>query len=115
MDKSKPAPYSAGDLISYDNNKFVGVILSVDSMGGIGSDSIRLINEEGVVINIRGSQVSKRFDHKELVRQQAMDAKRNTIYHNNVVKIINGVYQGRKGVIKYIYKNVVFLWDKVFQ
>lgn len=116
MDKSKPAPYSAGDLVSYDNNKYVGVVLSVDSMGGPGSDSLRIINEEGLVTNIRGSQVSKRFDQKDLrTKQQAVDAKRNTIYHNNVVKVINGVYQGRKGTIKYIYKNVVFLWDKAFQ
>lgn len=32
-----------------------------------------------------------------------------------MVKIINGVYQGRKGVIKYLHKDVVFLWDKAFQ
>jgi len=55
MERSKPAVYSAGDLISYDNNKFVGVVLSVDSMGGVGSDLIRLINEEGAVCNIRGN------------------------------------------------------------
>jgi ribosomal protein L24 len=55
MDKAKPAPYSAGDLITYDNNKYVGVVLSVDSMGGPGSDLIRLINEEGTVCNIRGN------------------------------------------------------------
>lgn len=55
MDKAKPAPYSAGDLISYDNNKYVGVVLSVDSMGGPGSDLIRLINEEGTVCTIRGN------------------------------------------------------------
>jgi transcription elongation factor len=116
MDKAKPAPYSAGDLITYDNNKYVGVVLSVDSMGGPGSDLIRLISEDGSVQNIRGNQVSKRFDQRELkTKQQSVDAKRNTIYNNNVVKIINGVYQGRKGVIKYLHKDVVFLWDKAFQ
>ena len=116
MERSKPALYCAGDLIAYDNNKFVGVVLSVDSMGGIGSDLIRLINEEGAVQNIRGNQVSKKFDQRDLrIKQQAVDAKRNTIYHNNVVKVISGVYQGRKGVIKYIHKNILFLWDKAFQ
>ena len=76
---------------------------------------IRLINEEGTVCNIRGNQVSKRFDQRDLkTKQQSVDAKRNTIYYNNVVKIINGVYQGRKGVIKYLHKDVVFLWDKAF-
>lgn len=31
MDKGKAPSYQAGDLISYDNNKMVGVVLSVDS------------------------------------------------------------------------------------
>jgi transcription elongation factor len=31
-----------------------------------------------------------------------------------VVKIIGGKYKGRKGVIKYINKNILFLWDKEF-
>ena len=44
-----------------------------------------------------------------------MDARNNTIYSNNVVRVISGPYQGRKGVIKYIQKGVVFLWDKAFQ
>lgn len=30
------------------------------------------------------------------------------------MKIINGQYQGRKGVIKFIVKNVIFLWDREF-
>lgn len=92
MERAKPPLYCAGDLISYDNNKFVGVVLSVDSMGGVGSDLIRLINEEGTVCNIRGNQVSKKFDQRDLrIKQQAVDAKRNTIYHNNVVKVISGM------------------------
>jgi len=44
-----------------------------------------------------------------------VDARNNTIYSNNVVRVISGPYQGRKGVIKYIQKGVVFLWDKAFQ
>lgn len=31
-----------------------------------------------------------------------------------MVKIIAGNYKGRKGVIKYIHKNILFLWDKEF-
>ena len=65
MDKSKAAPYQAGDLINYDNNKNCGVVLSVDSMSGGPTDTIRVINEEGKVINIRGMQISKRFDPRD--------------------------------------------------
>ncbi len=70
MDKAKPPPYSAGDLICYDNNKYAGVVLSVDSMGGPGSDLIRLINEDGAVITIRGNQISKRFDTRDFKIKQ---------------------------------------------
>jgi transcription elongation factor len=65
MDKTKAAPYQAGDLINFDNNKNCGVVLSVDSMGGGPSDTIRVINEEGKIVNIRGIQISKRFDSKD--------------------------------------------------
>ena len=47
IDKTKAPPYRAGDLISYENNKYVGVVLQVDFHGGGGSDSVRVINEEG--------------------------------------------------------------------
>lgn len=43
-----------------------------------------------------------------------IDSQRNTLYPDNVVKIISGKYKGRKGVIKYVFKNVLFLWDKEF-
>ena len=55
LDKTKSAPYLAGDLISYENNKLCGVVLSVDSMGGGASDTLKIINEEGKVMTIRGS------------------------------------------------------------
>ena len=32
-----------------------------------------------------------------------------------MVKIVNGKFKGRKGVIKYIFKTIVFLWDRDFQ
>jgi hypothetical protein len=66
MDKTKAAPYQAGDLINYDNNKNCGVVLSVDSMGGGPTDTIRVINEEGKVLNIRGMQISRRFDPRDI-------------------------------------------------
>jgi transcription elongation factor len=43
-----------------------------------------------------------------------VDSHRNTLYTDNVVKVTAGKYKGRKGVIRYIYKNTLFLWDKDF-
>lgn len=36
MSKSKSIQYQAGDMVSYNQNKNVGVILQVDSVGGSG-------------------------------------------------------------------------------
>ncbi len=47
-------------------------------------------------------------------KTSAIDSQRNTIYAENVVKIINGKYKGRKGTIRHIYKNTLFMWDKEF-
>jgi len=30
------------------------------------------------------------------------------------VKVTEGAFKGRKGVIKHIHKNTLFLWDKEF-
>jgi ribosomal protein L24 len=43
-----------------------------------------------------------------------LDSKRNPITKNDTVKIINGHYKGKKGVIMNIYKNVVFLHNVDF-
>lgn len=43
-----------------------------------------------------------------------MDSVGNTISTENVVKCSEGRYKGRKGVVKHIHKNTVFLWDKEF-
>lgn len=45
----------------------------------------------------------------------AIDSQRNAIYIDNVVKIVGGTYKGRKGVVKYIHRDIVFLWDREFQ
>ncbi len=47
-------------------------------------------------------------------KTSTVDSQRNTIYTDNVVKIIAGKYKGRKGVIKYIYRTTLFLWDREF-
>ena len=65
MGKSKSSPYQAGDLVNYDNNKNCGVVLSVDSLGGGPTDTIRIINDEGRIVNIRGMQISRIFDPKD--------------------------------------------------
>lgn len=56
--------------------------------------------------------INKKFQKDK--RASIFDAHHNTIHIDNVVKCISGRFQGRKGSIKFIFKNTLFLWDKDF-
>ena len=91
-------------MVSYNNSKNIGVVLQVHE------DSLKVINDNGEIQNIKIGDINKKYEDKK----PAIDSQRNTIYPDNVVKITQGKYKGRKGVIKYIFKNTLFLWDKEF-
>lgn len=93
-------------MISYNNNKNVGVVLQVQE------DYLKVINDHGEIKNIKLTDVDKKFERDR--KANTVDSQRNTLYTDNVIKIIDGKYKGRKGVIKYIFKNTLFLWDKEF-
>lgn len=82
IDKSKACAYNAGDMIAYKNNMNVGIVLQIDAMGGISGDFIRIINDQGQVVNIKSAEISKKFDPREMrsAKASAIDSKRNTIY-----------------------------------
>lgn len=75
-------------------------------------DYLKLINENGTIMNIKLALVNKKFDKMQKV--SGADFHGNTLCPDNVVKVTEGAYKGRKGVIKHIYKNTLFLWDKEF-
>lgn len=105
IDKMKFGSYSANDLIIY-NTKFVGVVLKVDD------DFLRVINDQGQLQNVKYSEINKKIDFSK--KTTAIDSHRNTIYSENVVRITQGRFKGKKGVIKFIHKNTLFLWDREF-
>lgn len=43
---------------------------------------------------------------------QARDARGNTIKYDDVVKVINGPNKGKKGAIRHIHRNVLFLYNQ---
>jgi len=70
------------------------------------------MNDHGEIKNIKIGEINKKFENNK--KASTIDSQRNTLYPDNVVKIINGKYKGRRGVIKYIYKNILFMWDREF-
>ena len=105
IDKKNFSKYSANDLIMY-NTKYVGVVLQVQD------DYLKVINNEGDLQNIKLSDINKKIDFSR--KTTTVDSHRNTLYADNVVRMTNGKYKGRKGVVKYIFKTTLFLWDKEF-
>ena len=103
IDKKKAMQFRANDFIMF-NNKNVGVVLQVQE------DFLKVISDEGEISNVKISDINKKLDLG--LKASAVDSHRNTLYSDNVVKIVTGKNKGRKGVIKYIYKNTLFLWDK---
>lgn len=106
MDKKKDNNFAANDLVAYNNSKEVGVVLQVQE------DNLKLFNEQGQVKNIKLSDISKKFEKNR--KAFAADNRGNTLSVENVVKCVDGRYKGRKGVVKHIHKNTLFLWDKEF-
>jgi len=47
-------------------------------------------------------------------KPNGIDSKRNPITRDDTVKIITGPYKGKKGVIKNVYKNAIFLYNHDF-
>lgn len=88
------------------STKYVGVVLKVED------DYLKVINNEGDMQNIKISDINKKIDFSR--KTTTVDSHRNTLYADNVVRITAGKYKGRKGVIRYIYKTTLFLWDKEF-
>lgn len=74
-----------------------------------------MINDSGSTQKIKSTDINKKFDLREMrAKVSAIDSQRNAIYIDNVVKIVGGTYKGRRGVVKYIHRDVVFLWDRSF-
>lgn len=56
----------------------------------------------------------KKFIFYIFRKPNGIDCKRNPITKDDTVKLINGPYKGKKGVIRNIFKNIVFLYNQDF-
>jgi transcription elongation factor SPT5 len=72
--------------------------------------SLKVIDTRSEVKRAAVSEVTK-LSH---LRPQGLDSKRNPISKDDTVKIINGPYKNKRGVIKNIFKNFVFLYNQDF-
>ena len=64
---------------------------------------------------MKSSDITEKQDARDQRNKiTALDAQRNTISLDDVVKIVSGPLKGKRGTIKFINKHTVFLWNKEF-
>ena len=73
---------------------------------------MKVISNEGSIQNVKIQDINKKFQKDK--RASCIDSHQNTLHIDNMVKCVSGRYQGRKGAIRFIVKNTLFLWDKEF-
>lgn len=100
--------YEANDLVSYNNNKFVGLVLQVQE------DYLKVINEQGKTENVKVATINKKISKMGNNKALGRDSKGNSLAVNHMVRCINGECKGMTGPIRHIYKNYLFLWNKEF-
>lgn len=106
--------FKANDLVFYGQNSF-GVALQVDSNRSAGIDFVRVLDESGQIKQVKSSEITKKVEARDQRNKvTGLDSNRNTLQLDTVVKVINGPYKGKRGVIKYIHKQTIFLWNRDF-
>lgn len=98
------AYFALGDLVKINGTNSICYILDVTK------HSLKLIDTRSEIKNVSVKDVTPLTQNKP----NGIDSKRNPITKFDNVKITSGPYKGKKGVIKNIFKNFVFLHNNDF-
>ena len=97
--------YNVYDLIM-SNKRSVGVVLSTEK------NTVRIINENSEIETIEVTNISNKIIQKKNI--STLDNSSNFVSLDNTVVVVEGKNKGVKGLVKYIYQNSVFLYNKDF-
>lgn len=78
-------------------------------------DFVRVLDDQNQIRQVKSSEINKKQDARDQRNKvTALDCKRSTISLEDVVKIVGGPFKGKRGTIRFINKQTVFLWNKDF-
>jgi len=97
--------YNVYDLI-ITNKRTAGVVLAIEK------DTLKILNDNSDIENIDVVNVNNKIQQKKNI--STLDNNSNFISIGDTVKVIEGKNKGVKGIIKYIYQNSVFLYNREF-
>ncbi|KAL2324054.1 hypothetical protein Fmac_023112 [Flemingia macrophylla] len=93
------------DLVCFGKKDF-GVIVGMDK-----DDIYKILKDSSdgpVVVSIERHEIkSGLFD----LKLTALDQHRKTILVNDTIKVLDGPSKGKQGIVKHIYRGIVFLYD----
>eukprot|EP00123_Amoebidium_parasiticum_P017793 comp23990_c0_seq1/m.42637 comp23990_c0_seq1/g.42637 ORF comp23990_c0_seq1/g.42637 comp23990_c0_seq1/m.42637 type:complete len:1051 (-) comp23990_c0_seq1:111-3263(-) len=93
-----------GQFVLYDlvqiNPHNVGVIVKMEKEG------LKIMDQQGVVKRFRPQEVTPKKGGRNAV---ALDNGHNSISVDDQVSVVDGVFKGRKGTVKHIFRAFVFL------
>uniref|UniRef100_A0A7N0T699 KOW domain-containing protein n=1 Tax=Kalanchoe fedtschenkoi TaxID=63787 RepID=A0A7N0T699_KALFE len=102
---SMPTGYEIYDLVCFGRKDF-GIIL------GFEKDSCKIMKnspEGPVVVTVDPRQLTTALSDTKFT---ALDQKKKTLSLGDTVKVVEGPSQGRQGIVKQIYRGIVFLNDE---
>mmetsp|Transcript_26397 Transcript_26397/g.40289 ORF Transcript_26397/g.40289 Transcript_26397/m.40289 type:complete len:160 (+) Transcript_26397:280-759(+) len=98
--------YKVGDIIEFDQGKSIGFVIEVDS------HQLRVVTEHDIVNTVQINRIIKKVptDKRKLVR----DSMGNSLQFEDVITVVSKQtkYSGKKGIVKNIHGNYLFLWDE---
>ncbi|CAM9003787.1 unnamed protein product [Rhodiola kirilowii] len=101
---STPSGYEIHDLVCFGRKDF-GIIL------GFEKDNCKIMKDspEGpVVVTVDPRQLTTALSDTKFT---ALDQKKKTLSLGDTVKVVDGPSQGRQGIVKQIYRGIIFLND----
>lgn len=93
-----------GDLVQLDPQN-VGVIVRLER------ENFHVLSMQGKVVVCKPQALHKKKEFRNAV---SLDSENNTIQRKDIVKVVDGVHSGRKGEVKHLYRNFVFLFSQVY-
>ena len=96
--------FKRGDLVKINNTNNICYILCTSPF------QLKVIDTKNYIkiVSVRDVFKIGGYNH----RTSAVDSKQNPISKDDIVEVVKGLYKGKKGVIKCIFKFFVFLYNK---
>lgn len=93
-----------GDLVQLDQST-VGVIVRLER------ENFHVLSMHGKVLEAKPTALQKRRENQNAV---ALDSDQNQLRRKDIVNVTEGPHTGRDGEIKHLYRNLAFLYSRMY-